>query len=59
MAQLHALVPPLVLLDKVMPAPVPVHIVGLDGLADATGIGLTVTVCVSVVVPGHVTAFKR
>jgi hypothetical protein len=53
--QLQLLVPPVVLLDNVIPAPVPEHIVGLDGKAEATGIGLTVIVCIRLVVPRHVT----
>ena len=56
--QLQLLVPPVVLLDNVIPAPVPEHIVGLDGRAVTTGIGLMVTVCVKGVVPLQVTLFK-
>jgi hypothetical protein len=44
LAQVHALVPPLVLFDKVILAPVLLQIVGFEGLADAVGTGVTVTV---------------
>ncbi len=41
-------VPPVVVLVNVIPEPVPEQIVGLDGLADTTGVGFTVTVRVRV-----------
>ncbi len=46
--QLHAFVPPVVLLESAILGPVAVQIVGFDGVAVAAGKGLTVTVCVIV-----------
>jgi hypothetical protein len=49
------LVPPVVLFDSTILGPLRLHTDGLDGVAEAVGSGLTVTVCVSVE-PVHPTA---
>ncbi len=41
--QIQAFVPPEVLLERVIPVAVPVHIVGFDGKAVTVGTGLIVT----------------